>query len=155
METIFAANAHCLSAEALADGIRAVILNGPSKTTRVPCIEGPTNSGKTTLVSGIDALYGAKNVFHKPALKSRFALRNIAKPNMRILFWDDFRPVEYAEETVPVATMLSLFQGSPFEVQVSQSFHDGNIDCEWRRGAIWTAKACDGAPMFFCFPSWP
>ena len=51
------------------------------------------------------------------------------------------RPVEYATETIPVTTMLSLCQGAPFEVQVSQSFNDGNVDFEWRRGAVWTAKA--------------
>ena len=58
----------------------------------------------------------------------------------RFLLWDDFRPVQYARETVPTATLLSLFTGLPFEVQTSQSFNDGNLDFEWRRGAVLTAK---------------
>ena len=138
---LFDRNKHCLNPDALAVSIRAVINTGPSKTTRIPTLVGPTNSGKTTLVACFDDLYGKKNVHHKPALKSRFALRNMLKDNMRLLWWDDFRPVEYAKETIPVTTMLSLCQGAPFEVQVSQSFNDGNVDFEWRRGAIWTAKA--------------
>ena len=58
----------------------------------------------------------------------------------RFLFWDDYRPVEYAKETIPTATLLSLLTGHPFEVQVPQSFHDGNVDFEWHRGAVVTAK---------------
>lgn len=49
------------------------------------------------------------------------------------------RPVHYAQETVEVSTILSLFNGLPFEVNVSQSFNDGNVDFEWRRGAIVTS----------------
>ena len=60
-----------------------------------------------------------------------------------MILWDDYRPIEYAQETVPVAAFLSLFQGQPLEVQVSQAFNDGNIDFEWRRGCIMTAKAKD------------
>ncbi|CAK9024990.1 Uncharacterized protein SCF082_LOCUS16872 [Durusdinium trenchii] len=65
---------------------------------------------------------------------------NILKEK-RFLFWDDFRRVEYGQKTVPVATFLSLFQGQPFEVQVSQSFNDGNVDFEWHHGCVLTAKA--------------
>ena len=36
-----------------------------------------------------------------------------------------------------MATFLSLFQGQPFEVQVPQSFNDGNIDFE----CVLTAQA--------------
>ena len=72
-------------------------------------------------------------------LPSGLGLRNILKEK-RFLFWDDFRPVEYAQEVIPVNTLFSLFNGLPFEVQVSQSFHDGNEDFEWRRGAVLTAK---------------
>jgi len=100
VDTIFARNAHCFNPTALAVALRAVIKGGPSKTTRVPCIVGLTNSGKTTMVESFLELYGKKNVFNKPALKSRFALRNILEPNKRFLFWDDYRPVEYAQETV-------------------------------------------------------
>eukprot|EP00973_Karenia_brevis_P081505 11297974-Karenia_brevis.AAC.1 len=61
----------------------------------------------------------------------------------KFLMWDDYRPVEYGQEAVPVATFLSLFTGQPFEVQMSQSFNDGNADFEWRRGAVMTAKEKD------------
>ena len=47
----------------------------------------------------------------------------------------------FGQKTVPVTTFLSLFQGQPFEVQVSQSFNDGNIDFEWHHGGLLTAKA--------------
>ena len=53
--------------------------------------------------------------------------------------WDDYRPVQYAQKTVEVSTVLSLYNGLPFEVQVSQSFHDGNPDFWWDRGAVVTA----------------
>ena len=53
--------------------------------------------------------------------------------------WDDYRPVQYAQKTVEVSTVLSLYNGLPFEVQVSQSFHDGNPDFRWDRGAVVTA----------------
>ena len=36
--------------------------------------------------------------------------------------------------------MLKLFGGQFLEVQVSQSFHDGNLDCRWRRGVAITSK---------------
>ena len=140
VQTIFDANSQSLSPTKLAADIRAIMLAGPSKTTPVPFIVGPTNSGKTTLVAPLNQLFGTKNVFHKPALNCKFALRNILKPNMRLIYWDDYRPVEYAEKTVEVSTVLSLFQGSAFEVQVSQSFNDGNVDFEWRRGVVWTGK---------------
>ena len=35
--------------------------------------------------------------------------------------------------------MLSLFNGLPFEVQVSQGFNDGNPDFTWARGAVITS----------------
>ena len=138
-EQIFDRNKHCLSKEELALALRASIQSGPSKTTRTVLIIGPTNTGKSTLLLPFDKLYGFRNVFHKPALNSRFALRNILK-DKRFLFWDDYRPVEFAVDTVPVATFLSLFTGLPFEVQVPQSFHDGNVDFEWRHGCAMTAK---------------
>ena len=134
-EAFFAANAASLSRVELAVALRNILLYGPSKTTRAPMIIGPTNSGKSTLVLPFDELFGFAQVFHKPALGSSFALRNILKEK-KFLFWDDFRPVEYGQRTVPVTTFLSLFQGQPFEVQVSQSFNDGNIDFEWHRGCV-------------------
>ena len=136
----FAANAGAFSRAELAVALRNILMNGPSKTTRVPMIIGPTNSGKSTLVLPFDKLFGFDQVFHKPALGSSFALRNIVK-DKRFLLWDDFRPVEYGQKTIPVTTFLSLFQGQPFEVQVSQSFNDGNLDFEWHHGCVLTAKA--------------
>ncbi|CAE8633657.1 unnamed protein product, partial [Polarella glacialis] len=136
---IFEMNTGSLSKEALALSLRAVILKGPSKTTRTPLIVGPTNTGKTTLILPFDKLFGANRVFHKPALGSKFALRNLMN-DKRFILWDDYRPVEYAQETIHVATFLSMFTGFPFEVQVSQSFNDGNVDFQWNRGAVLTAK---------------
>ena len=49
--------------------------------------------------------------------------------------------MEFAhEKTVPVATSLSLFMGKDVEIQVSQSFNDGNLDVRWNRGVVFTAK---------------
>ena len=99
----FAANAASISQNNLAAALRAIICSGPSKTTRVPLVTGPTNSGKTTLFLPFDKVFGFHRVFHKPALGSRFALRNILR-DKRFLFFDDFRPVEYAQEMLPVST---------------------------------------------------
>lgn len=139
---IFERNQSTMSQNALAQALRAVLMNGPSKTTRTPLLVGPTNTGKTTLVQPFDALFGSHRVFHKPALGSKFALRNLIS-NKRFLFWDDYRPVQYAQKTIEVSTFLSLFTGQPFEIQVSQSFNDGNIDFQWNRGAVMTAKEQD------------
>ena len=138
----FAANSMSLSRVELAVALRNILVTGPAKTTRVPMIVGATNSGKSTLVLPFDELYGFAHVFHKPALGSSFALRNLPKEK-KFLFWDDFRPVEYGQRTVPVTTFLSLFQGQPFEVQMSQAFNDGNTDFEWHRGCVLTGKAKD------------
>ena len=137
--TFFDLNQHVLDKQALAASLRAVILHGPSKVTRVPLIVGASNTAKSTLVQPFDQLFGKPKVFHKPAMRSSFPLANIRK-NKRFLFWDDYRPVEYAQETVPVDTYLSLFQGSSFEVALSGAFNDGNEDIAWRRGAVMTAK---------------
>lgn len=134
----FKANSSTLSRTRLAAALRDIIVAGPSKTRRTPMIVGPSNTGKSTMVAPFDDVFGKKNVLHKPALKSNYALRNILN-NKKFLYWDDFRPVTFAQATVEVSTILSLFNGFPFEVQVSQSFNDGNIDFEWRRGAVVTA----------------
>ncbi len=137
---IFDQNAGVLSRHQLAASLRRVLVHGPSKTCRVPFLTGPSNTGKSTLLYPFDDLFGPKHVFHKPALGSTFALRNIVKKK-RFIFWDDFRPVEFAhKETVPVAAFLSLFIGKDTEIQVSQSFNDGNLDVRWTRGVVFTAK---------------
>ena len=140
VEEIFQRNAATLSPLKLAASLRQVLTHGPSKTCRVPFLVGPSNSGKSTLLYPFDDLFGPKHVFHKPALGSTFALRNIVK-SKRFIFWDDYRPVEYAhKDTVPVTTFLSLFVGKDTEIQVSQSFNDGNLDVKWSRGVVFTAK---------------
>ena len=66
--------------------------------------------------------------------------------SLRFIFWDDYRPLEYAalpNQAVPVDTFLSLFGGQFFEANMSQSFHDGNDDVKWTRGALMTAKEQD------------
>ena len=137
---IFKMNAHCVSQRSLALALKQILQRGPSKTCRVPLLVGPSNTGKSTLLYPFDDLFGPKHVFHKPALGSTFALRNMVK-GKRFIFWDDYRPVEYAhKETVPVATFLSLFIGKNTEIQVSQSFNDGNLDVQWTRGVAFTAK---------------
>ena len=140
--SIFEKNAIGMNKEKLALALRAIILTGPSKTARVPFLVGQSNTGKTTLVLPFDLVFGKRHVFHKPALGSKFALRNLMKEK-RFLLWDDYRPVEYAQETVEVPTFLSLFTGQLFEVQVSQAFNDGNPDFQWLHGCVLTAKLKD------------
>ena len=139
-EHFFEANQGTLDMIALAAALRAIIKAGPSKTTRTPLIAGPSNSGKSTIVVPFDDLFGSKKVFHKPALTSSFPLANIVKEK-RFLFWDDYRPVDYAQSTVHVATFLALFNGFPFEVKQSGAFNDGNEDFSWNRGCLLTAKS--------------
>ncbi len=128
----------------LAAALRKVIVEGPSKTARVPLLVGPSNAGKTTVLEPIYALFGDGHVFHKPKVGASCPLSGLVKGRRFILF-DDYRPVEYAalprdNPTVSVTTFLALFQGQPFDIQVSQSFHDGHPSVTWRRGAAMTAK---------------
>ena len=140
VDEIFRVNAATLCQRKLARNLKEIVQKGPSKTCRVPMLVGPSNTGKSTVLYPFDDLVGPKQVFHKPALGSSFALRNIVQKK-RVISWDDYRPVEYAQEkTVPVAAYLSLFIGKHTEVQVSQSFHDGNLDVQWNRGVAFTAK---------------
>ena len=106
---IFWQNAATLSKHKLAALRKACLQHGPSKTCRVPMLIGPSNTGKSTLLHLFGDLFGPKHVFHKPALGSTFALRNLAK-GKRFILWDAYRPVESAhKDTVPVATVLCLF----------------------------------------------
>ena len=138
-QKIFVQNSDTVCPRKLARALRSVLISGPSKQNRVPFLVGPSNSGKSTLLYPFDKLFSPSKVLHKPALGSTFALRNIAKK--RFIFWDDYRPVEYAhEKTVPVSLFLSLFIGQPTEVQVSQAFSDGNLDVAWNKGVVFIAK---------------
>ena len=44
---------------------------------------------------------------------------------------------------MPVGTFLSLFQGKHTEVTASQSFNDGNLDVQWNKPVVFTAKEED------------
>jgi hypothetical protein len=132
--------------ELLASSLRKVIAQGPSKTTRVPLITGPRNAGKSTVLEPLTELFGPQNVVNKPKLGASCPLGKLAKDGKRFIFFDDFRPVEYASlpkdnPTVAATTFLAMFCGQPFDIQVSQSFHDGHPEMVWRRGAAITAKA--------------
>jgi len=125
----------------LAASLRRIVVEGAKKTTRVPLLVGPRNSGKTTYFDPVDQVFGYENVLHKPALGSNFALANMRQRGKRFLYWDDYRPVEFAATgTVDVPTFLSLFQSDFVEIKVSQSFQDGNSDMAWLHGACMTAK---------------
>lgn len=151
----FFRNTRTIDSERLAACTVAVIKDGPAKTRRVPLLAGPTNAGKSTVFDPVDALFGDARVFHTPALGSAMPLANLALKDKRFLHLDDYRPVDYAASparapTVPVVTLLKLLGGQHFEVQVSQSFSNGNIDMRWTQGAVITAKAdglwrCAGA----------
>jgi len=140
-EELFARNAGSVSQNVLAAALRDILIHGPKKTTRVPFLVGPSNSGKSTLMYPFDDMFTPKRVLHKPALGSSFGLRNLVGGNKRFIFWDDYRPVEFAhEKTVPVSLFLSLFIGKHAEVQASQSFNDGNPDVQWNHGVVFTGK---------------
>ena len=115
----FDAQAGSFTWTALARAIRQVTLYGPTKTTPVPFLVGPSNSGKTTVVQPLLDVFGEKNVFKLPAVTDkRFALRNWLK-RKRFVFWDEFNPIRYADHGVmPVEQFLQAFQGKTFEIQV-------------------------------------
>jgi hypothetical protein len=138
---VFERNVATLDELRLAFALRAILINGPKKTVRVPFLQGPSNSGKSTLLYPFDDLYEPKRVLHKPALGSTFGLRNIATGKKRLIFWDDYPPVEYAaEKTVPASLFLSLFIGKFVEIAASGSFNDGNMDVSWNHGVIFTGR---------------
>ena len=122
-----------------------VIKEGPSKTARVPLIVGPRNAGKSTVLEPVLALFGKDGVFTKPKLGAPCPLGKLLGPQRRFIFFDDYRPVEYASmpeksPTVPVTDFLAMFCGQTFQIQVSQCFNNGQPDKIWSRGAAMTAK---------------
>ena len=142
----FQRNAESIDEGHFAQCLAKIICEGPSKTVRVPLLAGPSNSGKSTVLDPLDDVFGAECVQHKPDIGSTMPLVNITKPHKRFMYLDEFQCVEYAavparKPTIPVSTMLKLLGGQYFEVQVSQSFHDGNMDCRWRRGIAITSKS--------------
>jgi len=145
-KSFFERNAQTLDGDRLAACVAAVVQAGPAKTRRIPLLVGPSNAGKSTIFDPVDNVFGANAVFHTPAMGSPMALANLAVRKKRFLYLDDYRPVEYARSTckkpptIPVVTFLKLTGGQCFEVQVSQSFQNGNVDLQWSRGAAMTAK---------------
>ena len=122
-----------------------VIKEGPSKTARVPLIVGPRNAGKSTVLEPVLTLFGEDAVFTKPKLGAFCPLAKLVGPQCRFIFFDDYRPVEYASmpeksPTVPVTDFLAMFCGQKWQVQVSQCFNNGQPDMVWQRGAAMTAK---------------
>lgn len=134
-------NAATIDRGELAGCLANVIRHGPGKVARVPLIAGVSNAAKSTILQPIIKVFGFRNVLHRPAEKATMALANAMQKGKRFIFWDEYRPVEYAARgTVPVGSFLSLFGGTALEAQVSQSFQNGNGELEWKRGAAMTAK---------------
>ena len=140
-QDFFFRNAANFSCEDLAQALRLVLVAGPSKQARVPFLVGGTNTGKTSLIAPFEQLFGANRVYHLPAVTDpKYALRNWMK-NKRFVLWDEFSPVEFADHNVlPVTVFKKAFNGQWFEVQVPQSFHDGNVPFRWQRGVVFTNK---------------
>ena len=128
----------------LANCLRRVIEHGPSKVVRVPMIVGPSNAAKSTLLDPVRAAFGTHAVFNKPKIGASSPLSKLVKGLKRFIYFDDYRPVDFARlprenATLGVSTFLAMFQGQPFDVQVSQSFNDGHPEVTWKRGAALTA----------------
>ena len=132
--------------ERLAASLRKIICVGPCKEARVPTIVGKPNSAKSTVLDPIKNVFGKDLVLSKPKLGApNGALSKLVKADIRFIYFDDYRPVDYAayprdNPTVPVTDFLALFCGQPFNVQMSQSFNDGHPPMEYHRGAAMTAK---------------
>ena len=141
----FKNNVH-IDKERLAASLRKVITFGPCKEARVPLIVGSSNCAKSTVLDPVRNVFGKTAVLSKPKLGApNGALSRLAKGGIRFIYFDDYRPVEYAafpkeNATVPVTDFLALFCGQPFDIQVSQSFNDGHPPMEYHQGAAMTAK---------------
>ena len=142
----FFENNEGIDRQRLAASLRKVICMGPCKEARVPTIVGEPNCAKSTVLDPIINVFGQKAVLNKPKLGSpNGALSKLAKGGIRFIYFDDYRPVEYAASpkenpTVPVTDFLAMFCGQTFDIQVSQSFNDGHPDMKYRKGAAMTAK---------------
>jgi hypothetical protein len=104
---------------------------------------GPSNTGKSSVFDPVRAVFGA-SVFNKPKLGAPCPLSKLPR-DKRFIYFDEYRPVEYAalpkdNPTVSATTFLAMFQGQPFDVQVSQSFNDSHPEVIWKHGAAMTAK---------------
>ena len=149
-----AANDFCVRNQAtidhqqLAAALVKIMQNGPSKTTRVPMIVGPTNAAKSLMIDPVNNVFGRDKVAQTPALGASMPLASLVAPGKRFLYWDEFSPTEFASRprsrpTVPAVTFKKLLGGQLMEVQVSQSFSNGNPWFRWQRGAALTAPLAD------------
>ena len=143
-KAFFCRNACNFTQADLAEALRRIIISGPGKDARVPFLVGSTNTGKSSLIESFDQLFGARRVYHLPAVTDvKYALRNWLK-NKRFVLWDEFSPVEFATLGVlPVTQFKKAFNGQWFEIQVPQGHHDGNKDFQWKRGAVFANKCED------------
>ena len=148
----FERNADTLDRKVLAGALSAVIRFGPGKNSRVPLVIGSTNSPKSTVLNAVIDVFGFSNIVHRPGEKASMALANVMHEHKRFIYWDEYRPVEFAARgTVPVGQFLSLFSGGAMEITLSQSFNNGNGECRWSRRAAMTAQEeglWDPAPAF-------
>ena len=131
----------------LAAALRKIIQLGPCKEARVPLITGESNPAKSTLLDNIRKVFGTEHVLGKPRIgAANGALTRLAKGVIRFIYFDDFRPVDYAalpedNPTIPATEFLAMFCGQPFSIQVSQSFNDGHPAMEKHKGVAMTANA--------------
>ena len=144
--SFFKRNKDTVDREHLASVLAAVLHQGPGKTRRIPMIAGCTNAGKSTIFDPVDHVFGERAVQHTPSLGSTMPLANLASGEKRFLYLDEFNPVEFASTpvrpgpTIPKTTIKKLLAGQWLEVQVSQTFNNGNADVRWTQGAAITAK---------------
>ena len=140
----FDRNRPTIDHQLLAASLAKVIQVGPGKTSRVPLIAGPTNACKSTILDPCMTAFGKASIACTPALGSTMPLASLASGSKRFLYWDEYKPTEYASQpyrkpTIPATTFKKLLAGQLLELQVSQSFHDGNPEFAWKRGAALTA----------------
>lgn len=146
LATDFFKNNKEIDRQRLAASLRKVICMGPCKEARVPTIVGKPNCAKSTVLDPCRKVFGKDGVLGKPKLgAANGALGKLAKGSIRFIYFDDYRPVDYAafpkdNPTIPVTDFLALFCGQPFNIQVSQSFNDGHPSGEYHKGAAMTAK---------------
>ena len=148
MAVDFFKNSPGIDRERLAAAIRKVTMFGPSKDCPVPMIIGKKNCAKSTVGDPVLNVFGKEAVHTKPKLGApNGAYGELAEGGpIRYIYWDDFRPVEYAaipesNPTVPVMDFLAMFQGQAFKPQVTQTFNNGHPTVIWKKGALMTAKS--------------
>ena len=143
MQQLFTNN-NQIDQDFLAASLRKVMEVGPGKTARVPLLAGATNSGKSTVLDQTRYVFGEGGVLNKPKIGVSCPISRLAKGKARFIYFDDYRPVDYAalppqNPTIPSTLLLAMLCGQPFDVTVSQSFNDGHPEMEWHRGIALTA----------------